>query len=88
MRHRLKRLPKEGFSTCLPGRARQIERALSFTSPGRSRHFLSLFSAAMLGYRAGDGKPLEKQVAMIAQKIVEAKHTQQKRRRLVTTANP
>jgi hypothetical protein len=35
---------------------------------------MSFFSAAVFGHRAGNGKPLEKQVATIAQKIVDAKH--------------
>src|SRR5215213_6804500 len=62
--------------------------ALSSALFGRSRYLCSLFPVAMLGHCAGDSEPLKKQVAMIAQKIVDAKHTQQDRRRPVTAPNP
>lgn len=41
-------------------------------------------SATMLWHRPGNGKASEKQVAMIAQKVVDAKHAQEQRRRFVT----
>ncbi len=53
-----------------------------------SSHLISLFSTAVLGHCAGDGKPPEKQVATIAQKIIDAKHTEQDRRRPITASNP
>jgi hypothetical protein len=49
---------------------------------------MSLFPAAVLGHCAGNGKPLEKQIAMIAQKIVDAKHAEQNRCWLIATPNP
>jgi hypothetical protein len=42
----------------------------------------------MFGHCPGDSKPFEKQVAMIAQKIVDAKHSEQDRRRPVTAPYP
>jgi hypothetical protein len=62
--------------------------ALSTALLRRSLHLLSLFPVAMLGHCAGKSKPLKKQVAMIAQKVVDAKHTQQERRRSVAAPNP
>src|SRR5918912_925114 len=49
--------------------------------------FLST-ATAMLGNCAGDGESREKQIAMIAQKIVYAKQAQEPGRRPVTTSDP
>jgi hypothetical protein len=61
--------------------------ALSLALLGFTRDLLSLFPAAVLGHCAGDGKTLEKQVATIAQKIVDAKHSEQNWRRLIAPPN-
>ena len=44
---------------------------------------MSLSSSARLGHCAGDGESREKQVAMIAQKVIDAKHAEQERRRFI-----
>jgi hypothetical protein len=41
----------------------------------------------MISYCSGHCETHEKQVAMIAQKIVDAKHTEQKRRALIAFTN-
>jgi hypothetical protein len=63
-------------------------RSSIFRSSTLLLHLISLFPAAVLGHRTGNGKTLEKQVTTIAQKIVDAKHTEQERRWLIAAPNP